>query len=426
MLNKIPQPHQLFKFDYYDPAIFTGQVNYLKSDYNDIIPEKDFPTFLFALKQVKNGTDRIKYNRMRMEMTVAKENDDSITTQKMYQYGILFNPDQINFYKLQVEGTNGYMIIEFSPGTDYIDIVVSTKKNSTEKNIKIESEKWENGKLIIVFKKPSNPFIYLNIFFKANAPHEVLMLLNSYVFKYINSPDMIGFKKYETKDSSRKIRIDSKEDKELGVLSQVEVSFSPIKLGITENTSVIYVLKIVEELPNELKGEKFDSIAMKYYKGIVKRANGTSDDTKMSIKITNVDKGYHYAQVIAQIREGSIIEYFGYEPVINPNSKNKQESGQTDKPTSEKEKEKEKENGEDDGTAVYVVVGVSIALLIVVVVLVIIILTFNSKNKNLMKEVQKVSFIDNEKKENQPQVQSINNNEDQNSNLLMDPNEELN
>ena len=416
--QKIPQPHQIFNYDFYDPAIFTGQVNYLQTEFNDIVPEKDFPTFFFGLKQVNNGTDRIQYNRIRMEMTLTKDNDDSITTEKMYQYGVLFFNEAINKYKLKVDGKEGYMRIEFSPGTEYIDIAISDdNKNTTKNYTEFTDRKWLNGKYVITFKKPPKDFIYLKVFLKKNAPHEALMLLNSYAFKYINSPNKEGFYEYKTKDSSRKIEVKSEKKKNSDLLSFVGVTFSPINLEKRENVSVIYTLKVVEELPNELSGEIFDSIALKYYEGVVKHENITNTDNKISIKVNDVDKGYHYAQVIAQIRDGPIIEYFSYQPYMNPDSKNRQEKpepGRTD------ESGKNNTEEDDDSTAIYVVVGISIALLVIVVVLVIIIMTFNSKNKDLMTKVNNISFVD---KDNEPK--SINDNEDANSDLLMNPKNEL-
>ena len=418
--QKIPQPHQAFKFDYYDPAILTGQVNYLKTSYNEIVKDSDFPMFLFSLQQVKNGTDRINYNRLRMEMTLSKENDNSFTTEKLYQYGILFDPDQVNSYKLKVV-KDGFMRVEFSPGSEYVDMAIAKAKNSKQNfTSSFLSKKVQNGKYIITFKSPADSQeLYFNVFFKANKPLEVLLLLNSFVFKYINSPKENEFKEYTTKTKITTLTV--KEGAKNGdKISSIEVSFSAINMPVKENSNVTYSLKIAEELLSPLKGEYFDSLAMKYYQGIVKRQEGKDGDGTITIKVTNVDKGYHYAQVIAQIRDGPIIEYFAYTPHYNPNSKNKQDSGDiiTDAPTSSSDAST---TAPDDDTAIYVVVGISIALLVVVVVLVIVIMTFNSKNKNLLDQVNKISFSKTDAQ------RPINDNEgDNNSNLLMENNDELN
>ena len=419
--QKIPQPHQLITYDFYDPAIFTGNVNYLKAVYGDIIPDKDFPTFFFSIKQTNNGTDRITYNRIRLEMTLSKENDDSITTEKMYQYGLLFDPEQINFYKLKVDGTEGFMRIEMSPGTEYIDIAISDKCNATKNFTTFIEQRWSNGKYIMTFNKPKKDFIYLNVFIKRGSSNEVLMLLNSYTFKYINSPKREDFKDYTTVNGDTAIKITSEKTKRGDRISYVGVNFSPIKLPKESNTSVIYSLKVVENLVNEVKGEIYDSIALKYYEGIVKYENKEKSADSVTIMVNNVDNGYHYAQVIAQIREGSIIEYFSYKPYYNPETKHKPVPPGPPEPESNSAETKTSED--NDTTVIIIVVVISVVLLIAIIVLVVIITIFNKKNKTLLDDVIKTSFMDSDN--NRPTNNSEDRKEEENRESLVDPINEL-
>ena len=54
----------------------------------------------------------------------------------------------------------------------------------------------------------------------------------------------------------------------------------------------------------------------------------------------------------------------------------------------------ESKDDDDDGdTTLYAIIGVSVGLLVIVVVLVVIILIYNARNRDLMDQVNKISFV---------------------------------
>ena len=80
---------------------------------------------------------------------------------------------------------------------------------------------------------------------------------------------------------------------------------------------------------------------------------------------------YSHLQVIAQIRDGPITEYVAY----NRYSYLKEDQNDSSK------------------ASLYLVIGISVGLFIIVIVLVIVIFSFNAKNKDLMEQVNKISFV---------------------------------
>ena len=85
-------------------------------------------------------------------------------------------------------------------------------------------------------------------------------------------------------------------------------------------------------------------------------------------------------QVLAQIRDGPITEYVAYKSIVEIS------------PGKHREKKGSK-NGDDDNTTLYAIIGISVGLLVIVAVLVVIILIYNARNKDLMDQVQKISFV---------------------------------
>ena len=117
----------------------------------------------------------------------------------------------------------------------------------------------------------------------------------------------------------------------------------------------------------------------------------------MSVEFQNAPK-YKYAQVIATITSGSVIEYLTYQasdnetivstPEVNPEEDN---------------------NGNKKNTTLYIIIGISSLLVIVVVVLVVVVVKYQKNNKDLLNQVNKISFAQS----------GSNSNEKNNDNLLL-------
>ena len=95
------------------------------------------------------------------------------------------------------------------------------------------------------------------------------------------------------------------------------------------------------------------------------------------MKLKKGDHEIKCFQVIAQIRDGPITEYVSYKSI------NEIKSGRPES----------KDDDDDGDTTLYAIIGVSVGLLVIVVVLVVIILIYNARNRDLMDQVNKISFV---------------------------------
>ena len=227
------------------------------------------------------------------------------------------------------------------------------KKNNTVLNNK--QTKRENGIVYITFNKPKNTrYLYLNVFLKGAVKNKNN---NNYVFKYINADNRNKFFEYKIKENAN---LNVKETDKL-----LEVKFN--KIDSNRNVDIIYSLKGILS-KDYISNEDFDTIALTQSKSTV---NKVKNPDKNEITLTLKKDTYSYVQVIAQIRDGPITEYVAY---------NCQSYLKEDKKSS-------------SPTSLYIVIGISIGLFIIVVILVIVIFSFNAKNKDLMEQVNKISFV---------------------------------
>ena len=113
---------------------------------------------------------------------------------------------------------------------------------------------------------------------------------------------------------------------------------------------------------------------------------------------------FSYLIVIAQIKDGPIIEYVAYEP------KSDYEDNLEDDDDDDKDKDKDKDDDDDNDVLIAIVASIGGAIFIILVALVVIILIYNRKTKDLLQQVNKISFADGDTK-------------DKAENLLLDDNE---
>jgi hypothetical protein len=338
----------------YDPALQVGEVffttNELKTNLNN-------PTIYLSIeKRDKN----IILNSARIELAAVQENTDVIVTEKLYQYGKI-KEKAVNTYKLKV-GNLGYMRIQFSTNSENVKYTINKLPNSKEEDKEIVKEiKEERGKTFITFEKPNSEYIYLHVFLNENIKNKKIAS-NNYAFKYINSDSKEKFYEYKIKNNKSKPTFKDEKDKYTVVINTIEEK---------ENINVIYSLKGVE--PKNYKNENFKTIALtESYANVTQLKNiKGKDQVTLSLAKTN-GREFGYLQVIAQIRDGPITEYVAYDTISLKTKSNN-------------------ENSDKNLSIIFIVIGV--VLFVVIIILVIIIFTFNAKNKDLMDQVNKISFV---------------------------------
>ena len=355
----------------YDPALQVGQLFLsLDSLKSFKIAEEDKPTIYLSLEKTN---PKISFKKIRAEISAIQENNDIPVTEKLYQYGKIEQKSNINYYRLKVDNSTGDMRIQFSTNSKHIDFSINeekeNKKNMTFNNAEIKQER---GKVFITFSKPKNlDYIYLNVFLKESTPKSK-KIVNNYVFKYINAGSRNSFFEYIILNDDRKL---SKEEKGN---DETSITFNKID---SENVNITYSLKAVKN--DDYKNELFDTIALTESNSIVvKTKNPTGEKITLSIK----NNEYSYFQVIAQVINGPIIEYVSYEPLGDFSKAGQPYADDIDENSTD-------ENEDGDNTALIAVIFISSILFIIVIILVVVIMIYNAKNKNLMEQVNKISFI---------------------------------
>ena len=392
----------------FDPALQTGQL-LLTSDLLESIIKDNYPTLYLALEKQKND---VVYKKIRLELTANQKNSEIPVTEKLYQYGAILQKEDMHSYKLKVDNYTGYMRIQFSTNSKYINFSINEEKGNKVNATYEFDRKVETGKVFVTFKKPNKDFIYLNVFLDENPVN--ISKSNNYVFKYINSGDIQYFIEYPINNNNAKIDVNIS-----GTSDNIKLNVTFNKIIKKDDVYVVYSLKVVQK--SEISKEELNNvIAMSCSQALVKQIINPNGD-KISMDIENIGKDKYYIQVIAQIRDGPIIEYVAYEPYYlsdnyipkendtNPPSDELPPKNDTNPPSDEKPPKNNKNNN-NNKTLIWIIAGVGGGLLLILVVLVIIVVFYHCKSKDLLEQVNKISFAQDDKK-------------DKNENLLLDENE---
>ena len=357
----------------YDPSLKVGQIAFSKENLKSYdIAKIENPTIYLSFEK---GSSTFKIKKVRVELTAVQENSDVPVTEKLYQYGKLHDSKTIHYYRLKVDNSTGYMRIQFSTNSKCLDYSINENKNQKTNSSYNFETKFERGKSFITFKKPENKeYIYLNVFLKSNIA-KADQVVNNYAFKYINADDKTKFFEYKILNNDPKLKKSDSNDK-------TTISFNRINNN-NDNVKITYSLKYAES--KNMGKEFFNTTALTESNANVKVKDKDVKSDIISIEIEK--KNYEYFQVIAQIIDGPIIEYVAYEPIgdfsFYDDFLNRKDEGN-------KNEEQQKSRL---STELIIVIIISCVLLVIVIVLVIVILTFNSKNKDLMDQVNKISFV---------------------------------
>ena len=375
----------------YDQAMQTGNIIIKKDKINAQTLQK--PTLYLVIQK---GSQDVKYKRIRGEVGLNTINGDSPTVQKLYQFGKIQDFNTINVYKLTaIYNNTEYMRIQFSSNSKYVNFAINKEPNKKYNDTFDEFEaKKENGVVFVTFKKPTNlNYLYLNVYMPQDSNN---LQLNNFMFKYMNGQTKAGFTSYQIKDSPK---VEVKKEGE-----KVLVSFNPIDLNKQNllradpdsGVSVIYTVKLVT---SDTKDENANMVSMIESNEIAKQYKGDSTQ-KITVEFDNVSN-YKYAQVVSTITSGSIIEYVSYQAttpdnnaIVDPDPIKGEPTPppQTDKPNPPSSPSDEPKD--EDKTGLYVIIAVSSFLVVVVIVLVVVIIMYNNKNKDLLTQVNKISFVE--------------------------------
>ena len=372
--NKKPEIKGSSIIGIYDPALQTGQINVPASKFSGFgVKENEKPTLYIELikEHYKN------YKNIRLELSVIQENSDIFTTEKLYQFGKIENKTVINSYRLRVDKAANFMRIQFSANNPNIKYVISEEKNSKKSANYVFNTTKDGGKDFVTFKSPNKDFIYLNVYMEQDA----IPQLSNYVFKYINSKDIDKFFEYVPKDGN-KLELSKPESLGRG-RNKITAKFKGLycKNNSTRKIKVTYVLRVVfgtvtkSHDPNENK----NSIALcESTQSTVMVKDPKEEDITLNLQfIIPADQAIRYTQLIAQVNDGPINEYYSY------GFKDDYGFSNLAKSTS---------------SFVIAIIAISIILFVIIVILIILVYVFSARNKNLMDKVNAVSFADPDEK----------------------------
>ena len=403
--NKESKPNDLAIKGVYDPVLEVGRILFSTEDLKKHQFSK--PTMYLSLE--KNKT-YFSLDNLRVELSAIQENNDYPVTEKLYQYGKVKDKNTINYYRLKVDNTNGYMRIQFSRNSEYVKYAISDEKNvKTNSSYQELTTKEERGKIFITFKKPEKDYIYLNVFLSDDAPSDDNRL-NNYAFKYINSYEKSLFFEYPILNGNPKIN---------PTFSRNKLNVKFYRINNSTNVNIIYTLKIAKQWKLSSK-ENNCTIAISETDCLIKKKENDYNDT-ITIEIDNIGRNNSYIQVVAQIKDGPIIEYVAYEPYYNitnigptppPPPKSDTPTSDTPNPDKKSDTTPPPPQTNNDKTVIWVIIGLGAGIFVILVILIVIVLIYNSKTKNLMEQVNKISFVQQDKKGND-------------ENLLLDDDNEL-
>ena len=362
----------------YDSSKRVGLLSLKSQDFKNVsIQDSESPNSKNLVIQIsKHNHDYINelFSHISIEGTVIQDNSIIPVTEKVYQHGKLKNGSDSIMYRLNVNKAQKTMYLIFSANSDLLDFNISSENNVDNDEIQNEFNENKiisNGRIITHFNsKPDNNYYLILTIFKKD-PNQDNENLTNYVFKYINVEDLSKVKFYSIEDPS----IICTSENNTNHLINIE----PISCDTCTITYYVNLILRQSLIPNE----SFNNIAVIQSMAITAEFKGNnlqSENNKVNLKVEGINLDFAYVQVIAHINEDSINEYIAYNNITHQAQNN---TGPVNAKTTS--------NKTGLIVAISVVGGVFLAVLIILIV---VIVRFNKKNKDLLNQVNSISFVD--------------------------------
>ena len=346
----------------YEHTLRTGFLRLRKDQLKNFnINQNENPNLYIKLEKINNNES---FKRISVEISANQENNLIPISEKMYQHGIILGDENRKQYILKTVVNHPILVLEFSSLSDEVSLKL---ENDLGEDIEKQSQKSSNGKYILFFK--INPekytFVKLIIFKNSSTKNN-----NMFTFKYINIIDIKSFIEYTIEDDN--INIIRKKN-------NYQIELLPIKDYI--NYNVNYYVKICN---NQNKYIPKQSIAMDECDNqLVKHfSNPNPEYGKLIFEFYNVGIIPTYIQVKAHIYDKGINEFMSYKIY---------EYKESDSNSNEEE-----DDDDDDDDKIIALIIVLVIFFLIIIGLIITLFLFNKKSKNLLKEVNSISFADND------------------------------
>ena len=355
-----------YVFDFsgsYDSLIKTGFVLITKDDIeNKTHNFTDGINVLFKVTKNENYPNLNKnFTRITLEVGIIQEDSDIPVVPNVYHYGKLSLKNEKNIYKLRTDKTTKLMRIHYSKNSDDIRLTISNKAGN-DKNTSFDfNEEFINGKYIITFNpNPSvNDYIYLNIFH--NNKKSKSEKTTNYVFEYMNGNGTDDFPSiiFTNQDSLELTKLKN------GNKYNYTIKFAPLPY---KGIDITYLIKFVEK-KDYVAGEKANSIALRESNSYVDELKDLKIEDNLLVKeYENINEiNYKYVQIIALVKNNSIIEYVGCQ---------------------NKFVEEEEEESSSNSWKIIIII---IAAIVVLLILIYLLHIYIKKRRNIDKRVENMS-----------------------------------
>jgi hypothetical protein len=334
------------------------------------------PNLFFVIEKAP-GIDK-DFSTLSLELNIYSYMESvrsSPISEGIYVSGKLTNSKDKSFvYGLELDKKRPYFMIEYAGISDKIKFILTNNINSDKDDEfnDIKREK-KNGKTIVTIKF-NDAYLTENqfILFKVKGDNSISDKLDSFVFKFKLSNNEEDFGSFLPNNTD--LTVTNKND-------EYEIKFYPMPLG-----SASYYIKAFYE-QGFVEGETMDSMALSQSPGINMQINNpvSSPDQQLSYTIKTANK-VKFIKVLARFNFYDEKEFYLY----NIHEINTDKKGDDNKGSDKKG---------SDNTVLYVSIGVGSFLLVVAVVLVIFIFVYNKRNKELVDQVNKISFVESGAKE---------------------------
>ena len=355
-----------------------GNLFLSKEDINRLYDIDDNPYLFFAIGRSNNTNITRNISSLSLEINVLSGGQTpgfARISEGIYITGKLLHSEKKELqYLLLCNKNTKYLRVEYAANSDYVQFVLNSEF------FKRENEDFQNMKK---FKRNGRNIVEINLDDKFFFPGDDYNILYLTVFTNENelndNLDDFSFKYSTSKLSDDIDKLFKDEENATYTVNNniYKISLTPLFFNAdyaTYNIKAIYKDNVIE-------GEKFDTIAMTESKGKSMQVNNPSynSDQKVTFDL-KVDEKISHIKVMARYNIGQEKIFFLYNVV-------------------EDKEDKEDNKKKGDNTLVYVVIGVGGFLLVTAIIIVIFIFIFKRKKKELMEDVNKISFVESQAKD---------------------------
>ena len=275
-------------------------------------------------------------------------------------------------YDLIINKNRKYFLFEFSTISNSIDFVLNKDINSMENDkFKNPKNKTKNGKYILTFELDTDNLnadylLYLIVFSK----NEIKPSLDNFIFRYRTFSDEKSFLQSD-------IIIENTDITASGKDYNYTISFYPI-----QQNSITYFIKAYYE-DGFIEGENINSIAVSESPGTyIQINNPETEPGKQLTYYYKIDKNIKYIKILVGLNTNQDKVFYLYNPVSVKNEITPKEEKKT-----------------PDNMLLYIVFGIAGFLLFAAIIVFIVICIYRKKKKDLLNNVNKISFADSGAKE---------------------------